>query len=123
MKGIDHLILAAILAYQRHLSPRKGFCCAHRVLHGGLSCSESVRQAIATDGLWRALPVVRARLRACRAAAWLLAARQEDDAARRKRRRDRTRDSLPDACPVDACPVDACPDQCVPDSCTRLGRW
>ncbi|WP_342114281.1 membrane protein insertion efficiency factor YidD [Pseudoduganella sp. OTU4001] len=36
MRGI---LLAAIKAYQRHLSPRKGYHCAHRVLHGGDGCS------------------------------------------------------------------------------------
>lgn len=116
MNGIDRWALAMIAFYQHHLSPHKGFCCAHRVWHGGLSCSESARQAIAMLGFWRALPGIRDRLRACRAAASHLANRRKDDEPRRKRRREAALDCLPDACPVDACP-----DQCVPDSCARLG--
>ncbi|HRD66974.1 MAG TPA: membrane protein insertion efficiency factor YidD [Candidatus Competibacter sp.] len=116
MKGLDRFALAAISCYQRHLSPHKGFRCAHGVLHGGPSCSESARQAIAAVGFWRALPIVRAQLRACRAAATYLAHRRKDGEDRRKRRRNGALDCLPDACPIDACP-----DQCVPDSCVRLG--
>ena len=37
MKSVDRLALAAMTAYQRHLSPRKGFCCAHRVQHAFVS--------------------------------------------------------------------------------------
>ncbi|WP_242032792.1 membrane protein insertion efficiency factor YidD [Oscillatoria sp. FACHB-1406] len=37
--AIDSLAIAAIGVYQRHLSPRKGFACAYRVLHNRDSCS------------------------------------------------------------------------------------
>ena len=57
--------IAAIRAYQRWLSPHKGFCCAHRVLHGGRSCSQFVKVAIATRPWPEALQLSRQRFAAC----------------------------------------------------------
>jgi len=113
MNLLDRLALAAITAYQRHLSPHKGFCCAHRVQYGGPSCSEYARQELVSGGFWRTLPLLRQRLRACRAAARALTADREDGKARRKRRRNAALDCLPDACP-DSCDGSSC----VPDSCS-----
>lgn len=63
------LALGAIALYQRHLSPRKGFSCAKRVLDGGPSCSAAVASAIRSHGLLRALPLIVGRFRACATAA------------------------------------------------------
>ena len=61
----------AIRAYQRWLSPLKGpnRACAHRVLHGGDSCSQHVRGVIAERGLVASVPRVVQRFHACRDAA------------------------------------------------------
>jgi putative component of membrane protein insertase Oxa1/YidC/SpoIIIJ protein YidD len=118
----DRLAIAAITIYQRYLSPYKGFCCAHRVLHGGPSCSEYARQTILACGWRRSLATVRDRLRACRGAALQLTV--EDESERKKRRRDQVLECLPDACPdlgPDAGP-DSCDAGCIPDSCGRLGK-
>lgn len=56
-----------ITAYQVHLSPHKGFVCAHRVLHRGESCSQYTKRLILEQG-WLALPQVRQRFQACKAA-------------------------------------------------------
>jgi putative component of membrane protein insertase Oxa1/YidC/SpoIIIJ protein YidD len=66
-----------IRLYQRHLSPRKGFACPHRLVHGGLSCSEYARQTILTRGVWSAYGLTRQRLKECRVAARELARRSE----------------------------------------------
>jgi putative component of membrane protein insertase Oxa1/YidC/SpoIIIJ protein YidD len=67
--------LAAIRAYQRVLSPRKGFCCALRAVTGGDSCSAYGYRVIARCGLWTGLRLLRRRLDACarqhRLAGWL----------------------------------------------------
>jgi putative component of membrane protein insertase Oxa1/YidC/SpoIIIJ protein YidD len=57
-----------ITAYQRYLSPLKGFSCAHRVLHQGESCSQYVKRTILEQGLSDALPQTRQRFRDCRSA-------------------------------------------------------
>lgn len=64
----QRLCLALIRAYQRWLSPYKGFRCAHAALHGGVSCSQAVASIVAEDGLWQGRPRIRARFAACRAA-------------------------------------------------------
>lgn len=61
------MAVGAIGAYQRYISPHKGYCCAHRVHHGGLSCSEFAKLVIADHGaVWSALPAIRLRFAECR---------------------------------------------------------
>ena len=81
---LTRLSLAAIGGYQRHLSPRKGYACAHRIAHGGTGCSGFAKQAIRCAGFVTALPLIRARFAACRDAAKELHA---DTAARDKSRK------------------------------------
>lgn len=57
--------LGAIRAYQRHLSPRKGFRCALRGATGGRSCSGYGYRAIARCGLRKGLRLLQRRLDAC----------------------------------------------------------
>lgn len=59
------LALAAITAYQRWLSPYKGFACAWRVHEGGASCSVLGARAIRRYGLWRGCGVLQLRLALC----------------------------------------------------------
>ncbi|MGA0539995.1 membrane protein insertion efficiency factor YidD [Neotabrizicola sp. VNH66] len=80
--------LLAIGAYQRHLSPRKGYACAYRVAHGGTGCSGFAKAAIAEAGLWRAIPAIRARFAACRDAAEELHNSPAGGESDTKRRRD-----------------------------------
>jgi putative component of membrane protein insertase Oxa1/YidC/SpoIIIJ protein YidD len=66
----------AVAWYQSRLSPRKGYACAHRVAHGGDSCSQAVRRSLVTRGvLGSVLPAV-ARLAACYRAVTLLTPQQ-----------------------------------------------
>ena len=55
--------------YQRYISPHKGFRCAHRVYHGGQSCSGYAKTAVQTYGLGAAMPLVRQRFSDCGQAA------------------------------------------------------
>ncbi|WP_460200501.1 membrane protein insertion efficiency factor YidD [Scytonema sp. NUACC21] len=57
--------VAAITGYQKHISPRKGFSCAYRILYGRESCSQYIKQAIATEGLRAAIVKSRSRFQAC----------------------------------------------------------
>lgn len=59
--------------YQRRISPRKGWSCAHRVAHGGASCSAAVREIVARRGVVRGVVPTAARFVACYQAAALLA--------------------------------------------------
>lgn len=58
--------------YQRYISPHKGFRCAHRVHHGGQSCSAYAKTAIQTHGLGAAIPLIRQRFSDCGQAAILM---------------------------------------------------
>ncbi len=59
------IALAAIRAYQRWISPHKGFQCAHRLHGGGSSCSTVGFRLIRRHGLWDGWPLLRERLRRC----------------------------------------------------------
>ena len=59
------IAIAVISAYQKYLSPRKGYRCAHRVLYDGDPCSEYVKKAIANQSLAEAVQSSRRRFRAC----------------------------------------------------------
>jgi putative component of membrane protein insertase Oxa1/YidC/SpoIIIJ protein YidD len=61
----DVATLSAVRVYQKHLSPRKGFSCAHRRLYGDVSCSQYFRQMVATYGLIDAIPLFQERLQEC----------------------------------------------------------
>lgn len=69
ISALDWLCLGAIAFYQRQISPRKGYRCAHARLHGGAGCSGFARDAIAQHGLRAATPLVRTRFGECKLAA------------------------------------------------------
>lgn len=57
--------LAAIGAYQRYVSPYKGFCCAYREHTGRASCSALGLRAIRRHGVIKGSAIARARLQRC----------------------------------------------------------
>lgn len=59
--------------YQRRISPRKGWRCAHGVLYGGDGCSAAVRDVLASRGLLRGALPSALRFLACYQAARMLA--------------------------------------------------
>ncbi|MES2944841.1 MAG: membrane protein insertion efficiency factor YidD [Pseudomonadota bacterium] len=65
LKAVDKLALLAISAYQRYLSPYKGFCCAYRFHTGCASCSQLGFRVIRRFGLWQGLALLRLRLQRC----------------------------------------------------------
>lgn len=76
-------LVALIDAYQRYVSPHKGFRCAHRVLHGGASCSGFAKHVLLRNGPRWFLPLMRRRFAACAAAASELSRRSILDKEKR----------------------------------------
>jgi putative component of membrane protein insertase Oxa1/YidC/SpoIIIJ protein YidD len=74
MSPASRAVDAAIRQYQRRLSPRKGWGCAHRVAYGGHSCSAAVRDIVRRRGLLRGARPTVLRFVACYQAAGLLMA-------------------------------------------------
>ncbi len=81
---LSNIALGGIWAYQRYLSPRKGYRCAYSVAHGGTGCSGYAKHAIREAGLWRAIPAIRARFRDCRLAYETLLNERTDERAKTK---------------------------------------
>lgn len=64
--------IASLNVYRAHVSPRKGFSCPHRLLHGQQSCSDYVRGILVEQNLSAAIRMAPAQFRACKAAAQTL---------------------------------------------------
>ncbi|MDB9514906.1 membrane protein insertion efficiency factor YidD [Kamptonema animale CS-326] len=73
--AVRQIAVASITGYQKYISPKKGFSCAHRVLYGGESCSQYIKGAIAQRGLSQGLKAARHRFAACKNANKILKAR------------------------------------------------
>lgn len=65
-RPLDALLVGLINFYQTHLSPLKGFRCAHRARHGGPSCSQFVKNAIRRGGATAGWTALKRRAAACR---------------------------------------------------------
>lgn len=66
--------MAFLGAYQKHLSPRKGFSCPHRLLHEGESCSDYVKNIMLNQDLKTTIKMASERFKACKMAAQTLKA-------------------------------------------------
>ncbi|NJO94377.1 MAG: membrane protein insertion efficiency factor YidD [Hydrococcus sp. RM1_1_31] len=60
-----HSAIQSISLYQQYLSPKKGFSCPHRILHGGASCSQYVKNLLLDQNLESAVKMSIQRFRNC----------------------------------------------------------
>ena len=122
--------------YQRHISPHKGFRCAHRALHGGDSCSEAVLGIVQTWGIWRSGPMIRTRFQECRQASQQLKLKAEPLESTEEAEQEtpagqpNSNSQIPELCcggPANHCVVGPCDASCAdvgalsPDGCTVAG--
>ncbi len=78
-----------IVWYQRVLSPRKGFRCAHSVYYHGDSCSDAVKKIIQRRGVIGGYDDIRAQFKRCTYAYQCIEKDQEKEKEKDKRRRRR----------------------------------
>ena len=62
-------VLAMIMAYQKYISPKKGFSCAYRLRYGGSGCSGVGLRLIRRYGVFSGCFLLRKRLARCKFAA------------------------------------------------------
>lgn len=67
------IAIHSIHAYQKYLSPLKGFSCPHRLLHSGESCSTYAKSMLIENSLMVALQLSRQRFQDCATASRTLA--------------------------------------------------
>jgi putative component of membrane protein insertase Oxa1/YidC/SpoIIIJ protein YidD len=111
------LALWAISAYQRYVSPYKGFRCAYGYHTGCASCSHLGYRAVRMHGIRRGLQLLRERLARCAEAHARYGRRDTKPAVRGPMSRQRG------YCDIIAClPVDAgCVVPCEAASCPAMG--
>ena len=90
--------------YQKQLSPHKGFSCAYRVLHCSESCSQYTKRVISELGIGQALPLIKQRFQACKAANQTLKVQRQ---CRPKQQSDRS--TLPTWAAIQEAPLDDVP--------------
>ncbi|MGB5974913.1 MAG: membrane protein insertion efficiency factor YidD [Nodosilinea sp.] len=69
---VTQAAIASVDTYRTHISPRRGFSCSHRLLHGSESCSGYVRRSLTKQDFATALQSSIQRFKACRTAAQML---------------------------------------------------
>jgi putative component of membrane protein insertase Oxa1/YidC/SpoIIIJ protein YidD len=111
------LVARLIEAYQRFISPYKGFCCAHRAVHGRDSCSQFAKRVAVKRGLLALFPLLRRRFTECGVAARVLD--YESREARRRRKTEHAKKKQKSSCDFDPCSgMDCTP---VPEACDAVG--
>jgi uncharacterized protein len=66
---MKNLAMMAIRAYQKYLSPHKGFCCAHKFNEKKQSCSTIGYRAISRFGLSGGMSILSKKLKKCKLSA------------------------------------------------------
>ena len=100
--------LGGIWIYQTYISPRKGFRCAHSVLHNGTGCSGYAKQAIRDRGVFYAIPPIRQRFKECKVAYFTLRNDQEQpDEPDKTKKSDSCTERMRDGC-CDAAIYEGC---------------
>ncbi|NJM71964.1 MAG: membrane protein insertion efficiency factor YidD [Scytonema sp. RU_4_4] len=66
------IAINSIIAYQKHISPHKGFSCPHRLLHGGDSCSNYVKRMLSERSFIEAVKSSFPRFKDCAKASEIL---------------------------------------------------
>ena len=64
-KVANNLIIQLIQIYQQHISPHKGYCCAHSALYGHSSCSSWAIRILKKQKLSFFFPLMKRRFQAC----------------------------------------------------------
>ena len=108
-----YLITNVINVYQKFISPRKGFVCAHRSLNGGMSCSEYAKSVVARYKLNIAMALFWRRLRTCQKASHIIHEENKADEVDKKDKREDSDDSFNEATNAACCLVDAA--SCIGD--------
>ena len=105
----------AIEAYQRFISPYKGFRCAHRAVHGKDSCSQFAKRVALKRGFLALFPLLRRRFTECGVAAQVLEYESRAERQRRLATEKKSKSSWYDGC--DPCAADCTP----PSGCDAVG--
>ena len=64
--------LTTLSIYKRCIDPHKHGKCSHRLVHGGLSCSDYIRAVVKKHGAISATPLIKQRYADCRESYFLL---------------------------------------------------
>lgn len=85
---MTRLSVAFISFYQKYLSPRKGFRCAHAAYYSGNSCSEAIKLIIMQKGLIGGWAEIKQRFVDCKRVSF--EAQKERDKKKERRKKKMT---------------------------------
>jgi putative component of membrane protein insertase Oxa1/YidC/SpoIIIJ protein YidD len=99
---MNRLFIYIIVIYQKYISPHKGYCCAYRVYHGDLSCSEYAKKSLKSKKLFLAMKDIRLRFYACKDAKNYI-----DNEYEIEHKKDNSYSSCAN-CALDSCSIASC---------------
>src|SRR5688500_17339983 len=114
------LVARLIEAYQRFISPYKGFRCAHRAVHGRDSCSQFAKRVALKRGILALFPLLRRRFTECGVAAQVLDYESREKHRTAPRVREESRSSSSPSSSSSSCGSqigDAVGEGCVEAAC------
>lgn len=86
--SLKYLLLLLVKAYQKWVSPSKGFTCAHRAYFGRSTCSVYGWNAISKHGSLTGIKLILRRFKSCSVAFQKLEKEDPKDESPRKKRDD-----------------------------------
>ena len=63
---INKSAIISINLYQKYISPHKGYCCAYKVHHNDVSCSQFAKLTIKDIGLLKSISKILNRFKECK---------------------------------------------------------
>jgi putative component of membrane protein insertase Oxa1/YidC/SpoIIIJ protein YidD len=102
---ITKTAIVSIELYQKYISPHKGFCCAYRVYHEDLSCSEFALQTIEQNGILKSIAKIKNRFKECKLASNYI---QDEYELNSKKEFKESKFEKCGKCGTDACSVAPC---------------
>ncbi|RLA84354.1 MAG: hypothetical protein DRG78_01690 [Epsilonproteobacteria bacterium] len=93
--------------YQKYLSPHKGYCCAYRVYHSDVSCSDYAKNTISHNGFFKSLSKIKERFKDCKKASNYIQ-NEYKDSSKKKNEVQPGKFEECGRCGSDACSATAC---------------
>ena len=85
----DILLINIIRFYQKRISSKKGYCCAHRAYHRESSCSEYIKNTIIEKGFKRSIHSIYLRFTECKEAYFAIKEIKDEQNSSAKKRSGR----------------------------------
>ena len=100
---LNKVAIYLINFYQKYISPYKGYCCAYRVYHNDISCSEFAKNSFNNLRFFHAISNIKQRFKECKISAQNLKQEQECCKSEKFKKFDKCIGCINNGCNAIAC--------------------